>query len=98
MEVREGVCVRGCSAQTSQRGEDPPMYGMCEWQPAESAKRGVNGNQVNGHWVTVDRRRSTANGVNGNLSGGYRWRPPPVTVRNDRRGLSKRLSQTGSSP
>ena len=65
MEVREGVCVRGCSAQTSQRGEDPPMYGMCEWQPAESAKRGVNGNQVNGHWVTVELRRSTAIGVSG---------------------------------
>ena len=60
MEVRKGVCVRGCSAQTSQRGEDPPMYGMCEWQPAESAKRGVNGNQVNEHWVAVDRSRSTA--------------------------------------
>ena len=101
LEALEGG--RGlCSAQTrrAERGGYPPpdsQYGMCEWQPAESACGGSTVTGSNGSVVTVGRRRLTeTRGVNGNQEVTADRRRS--TAGNDRRGLSKRLSQTGSSP
>ena len=80
-------------------GLSPPIsqYGMCEWQPAESAW-GVNGNRI--QRIFGYRWPPPVGGnpgeVNGNLKAAVDRRRS--TAGNDRRGLSKRLSQTGSSP
>ena len=101
LEALEGG--RGlCSAQTrrAERGDIHPLTASMEcanWQPAESACGGSTVTGSNGSVVTVDRRRLTeTRGVNGNREVTVDRRRS--TADNDRRGLSKRLSHTGSSP